>query len=486
MADSVELDGPVDHLTLRDRRFRLSYDAAEPLVAAGEIFIIILASVAAGGAYHAYAYDRPGNVDVFAGIGIIAALLYVSIAKLWGSYQLATLVAADRCGRRLVSMWLVVMLSLALILFLLKIGSDFSRGTMIAFAVFGLASLLTFRGAVAHYLRAALASQTLAGRRAIVIGERKELAFLRSDDLLNHFGIEEVGRVLLSDLPKDNLSLERGDLAAVDVAIGLARREEAEEMVLALPWSNVRRLDLVRDRLHASPLPVRLLPDHNVNAILRQPVVSTGTSLSVELQRGPLTVAAQIRKRLLDIIAAMAGIAVLSPLLLIAVAAIKLGSPGPVIFRQRRNGFNGRRFTIYKFRTMAVLEDGAEVRQAIRNDPRVTRVGRVLRRTSIDELPQLFNVLKGDMSLVGPRPHALVHDDQYSSLIATYAFRHHVKPGITGWAQVNGCRGETPQVEQMQRRVELDLWYINNCGLWLDLRILARTCVALFRTSAAY
>jgi lipopolysaccharide/colanic/teichoic acid biosynthesis glycosyltransferase len=110
----------------------------------------------------------------------------------------------------------------------------------------------------------------------------------------------------------------------------------------------------------------------------------------------------------------------------------------------------------------------------------------VLRRTSIDELPQLFNVLRGDMSLVGPRPHALADDDQYSSLIATYAFRHHVKPGITGWAQVNGCRGETAQVEQMQQRVELDLWYINNCGLWLDLRILAQTCFALFRTSAAY
>ena len=210
---------------------------------------------------------------------------------------------------------------------------------MIAFAVFGLASLLTFCGAVAHYLRAALASQTLAGRRAIVIGERKELAFLRSNGLFNHFGIEEVGRVLLSDLPKDNLSLERGDLAAVDVAIGLARREEAEEMVLALPWSNVRRLDLVRDRLHASPLPVRLLPDHNVNAILRQPVVSTGTSLSVELQRGPLTVASR-RKRLFDssrrgrtrdAVAAAADC-----------AGASSSTRRAVIFRQRRNGFNGR------------------------------------------------------------------------------------------------------------------------------------------------
>jgi Undecaprenyl-phosphate glucose phosphotransferase len=486
MADSFKLDGSVDHPALKERRFRLSYDAAEPLVALGEIVIIVLSSIAAGGAYHAYAYDWFGNVDVFTGIGMTAALLYVSIAKSRGYYHLAALVTGERCGRRIVSAWLIVMLTLALLLFLLKIGSDFSRGMMIAFAGLGLASLLTFRVAVANYLHAALESHALAGRRAIVIGERREIAFLRTSDLLNRFGIEEVGRILLSDGPRDNLSLERPELEAIDAAVELARRNGAEEFVLAVQWSNVRRVELVRDRLQASPLPVRLLPDHNVTAILRQPVASTGAALSVELKRGPLTVAAQLQKRLLDVTAAATGILILAPLLLLTAAAIRFDSSGPIIFRQRRNGFNGRQFTIYKFRTMTVLEDGATVQQVVKNDPRVTRVGRLLRRTSIDELPQLFNVLKGDMSLVGPRPHALAHDDQYSSLIATYAFRHHVKPGITGWAQVKGCRGETPHVDQMRQRVELDLWYINNCRLWLDIKILARTCFAIFRTSAAY
>jgi undecaprenyl-phosphate galactose phosphotransferase/putative colanic acid biosynthesis UDP-glucose lipid carrier transferase len=157
-----------------------------------------------------------------------------------------------------------------------------------------------------------------------------------------------------------------------------------------------------------------------------------------------------------------------------------------VFFRQRRNGFNAKQFPIFKFRKMTVMEDGATVVQAKRFDPRVTRVGRVLRRTSIDEVPQLLNVLCGDMSLVGPRPHALAHDDHYGDLLSAYAFRHHVKPGITGWAQVNGFRGETARVEQMKGRVDCDLWYINNWSLALDLKILVLTCRELVRRRNAY
>ena len=150
---------------------------------------------------------------------------------------------------------------------------------------------------------------------------------------------------------------------------------------------------------------------------------------------------------------------------------IKLDSPGPIFFLQTRNGFNGHAFRIVKFRSMHVLEDGDTIRQATRADPRVTKIGRWLRRTNIDELPQLFNVLYGNMSLVGPRPHAAAHNSEYEKLIANYAFRYHVKPGITGWAQVNGYRGETPFTDLMEKRVELDLWYINNWSMWLDIKI---------------
>ena len=165
----------------------------------------------------------------------------------------------------------------------------------------------------------------------------------------------------------------------------------------------------------------------------------------------------------------------LSPMLAMTAAAIKLSSAGPAIFRQRRRGFNGRPFVIYKFRTMNVLEDGEVIRQATKQDDRVTPIGRVLRQSSIDELPQLFNVLKGDMSLVGPRPHAMAHDDEYGAAIANYAYRQHVKPGLTGLAQVNGCRGETVHLDQMKKRIDYDLWYVDNWSLLLDLQILART-----------
>ena len=163
--------------------------------------------------------------------------------------------------------------------------------------------------------------------------------------------------------------------------------------------------------------------------------------------------------------------------MLMTAVLIKLDSRGPVLFFQTRNGFNGRAFRIVKFRSMYVLEDGNEIRQATRGDPRVTRLGWWLRRSNIDELPQLFNVLQGDMSLVGPRPHAVAHNNEFEKLVANYAFRHHVKPGITGWAQVNGYRGETPTPESIAKRVELDIWYINNWSFWTDIRILFRTLI---------
>ncbi len=189
-------------------------------------------------------------------------------------------------------------------------------------------------------------------------------------------------------------------------------------------------------------------------------------------------------KRALDVVGSIAAIACLWPLLLIVAIAVAFDSSGPILFRQRRSGLNGREFVIFKFRSMTVLEDGPYVTQACRNDLRVTRIGKILRRSSLDELPQLFNVLKGDMSLVGPRPHAVAHDDKYRVHIADYGDRYHVKPGITGWAQVNGLRGETGSIKQMATRVKFDLWYVRNWSLSLDLRILLRTSFEVFRDRA--
>jgi undecaprenyl-phosphate galactose phosphotransferase/putative colanic acid biosynthesis UDP-glucose lipid carrier transferase len=222
-------------------------------------------------------------------------------------------------------------------------------------------------------------------------------------------------------------------------------------------------------------LPVYLLPDRTVWPILNCQVLNFGPGSAIEVKRAPLNKSEQVCKRTVDCTLACLMLILLAPLLVVVAALIKIDDQGPVFFRQTRNGFNGKPFRIVKFRTMSTLEDGQNIRQVTKNDPRVTAIGGVLRRTSIDELPQLVNVLAGDMSLVGPRPHASAHNSQYEWLIANYACRHHVRPGLTGWAQVNGFRGETDTLDAMQKRVERDLWYIDNWSMWLDFKILIKT-----------
>jgi putative colanic acid biosynthesis UDP-glucose lipid carrier transferase len=193
-----------------------------------------------------------------------------------------------------------------------------------------------------------------------------------------------------------------------------------------------------------------------------------------------------VSKLALDYVVGSISLLLFAPLMLAVAVAIKLESPGPVFFRQRRHGYNHRLIDVYKFRSMTVAENGDRVVQAQKNDARVTRVGKFLRRTSLDELPQLFNVLKGEMSLVGPRPHAVAHNQHYRERLERYANRHCVKPGMTGWAQVNGFRGPTEDPEKMRKRVEMDLYYIENWSLWLDIKILAVTPLVGFVHRNAY
>jgi putative colanic acid biosynthesis UDP-glucose lipid carrier transferase len=190
-------------------------------------------------------------------------------------------------------------------------------------------------------------------------------------------------------------------------------------------------------------------------------------------------------KRLLDIVVASTALVLLLPVLTLTAIAVAMDSKGPVIFAQRRTGLNGKTFAILKFRSMHVMEDGARIVQAAKGDARVTRTGRIIRKLSLDELPQLINVLAGEMSLVGPRPHAVAHDDYYGEHIANYRGRFWVKPGITGWAQVNGSRGATPTIAIMQNRINLDVWYARNRSLLLDLKILAKTPLEVLSTRNA-
>jgi putative colanic acid biosynthesis UDP-glucose lipid carrier transferase len=200
----------------------------------------------------------------------------------------------------------------------------------------------------------------------------------------------------------------------------------------------------------------------------------------------PFDGTAGVAKRWFDVVVSTAALVFLAPLLVLIALIIKLTSPGPVIFKQRRYGLDGREITVWKFRSMRVQEDGDVVTQARKDDDRITPIGRFIRKTSIDELPQFFNVLQGSMSVVGPRPHAVAHNETYRKLIKGYMMRHKVRPGITGWAQVNGARGETATLEKMAQRIDLDLYYLRNWSLKLDLYIVWRTVRLIFRDPNAY
>ena len=201
----------------------------------------------------------------------------------------------------------------------------------------------------------------------------------------------------------------------------------------------------------------------------------------------PSTVPARLDgKRLLDLLMGTLLLLIAMPVMVLVAVAVALESRGPVLFCQKRTGRNGKTFPLFKFRSMRVVEKNADIRQAVAGDVRITRVGRIIRKLSLDELPQLFNVIVGQMSLVGPRPHAVVHDEYYGAAIPAYVLRQQVKPGITGWAQVNGSRGPTPTIESMEQRVELDAWYVANHSVSLDLKILAKTLVAVLSTRNAH
>ena len=375
----------------------------------------------------------------YVGAGNIVAALFVLGATSRGNYSPSAIVSARRQVRSVMLFWSLAFLSLALFLFLAKSGPDFSRGTITIFGLLGFVLLLGFHLWISATLKNALARGTIAGDRAITIGDRDAVMALSQASILQKAGAREIRRYLL---PPFNGSGYADGLRVIEEAIQFTRSNSVDCVLLALQWNDERRRNLICERLQILPIPVLLLPDQHVLSIFSR-ARQLAREFTVELQRPPLSPAELALKRALDLVLASALLIALAPLFFVVGMLIKLESPGPVIFSQRRKGFNGRKFTIFKFRTMNVLEDGHVIPQTRRNDPRVTRVGRILRATSIDELPQLINVLRGHMSLVGPRPHAVAHDDGYTKLIANYAFRQHVKPGLTGWAQVNGFRGET-------------------------------------------
>jgi putative colanic acid biosysnthesis UDP-glucose lipid carrier transferase len=275
-------------------------------------------------------------------------------------------------------------------------------------------------------------------------------------------------------------------LGRLDGLVEFIRLHRVSEVYVTLPLMSQPRIAGMLERLQATTASVFFVPDVLAAPVVQGRLQSLGGLPVLTLCDTPFTGMDALAKRASDLVIASLALMLLAPVLLGIAIGVKLSSPGPVIFRQRRNGLDGSEIVVWKFRSMRVQEDGAVVTQAQRGDSRVTPFGAFIRRTSLDELPQFFNVLQGRMSVVGPRPHAVAHNEQYRELIQAYPLRHKVRPGITGWAQVNGCRGETDTLDKMRRRVEYDIDYLRHWSPALDLLIVWRTLRVVLGDDAAY
>jgi putative colanic acid biosynthesis UDP-glucose lipid carrier transferase len=290
------------------------------------------------------------------------------------------------------------------------------------------------------------------------------------------------------DRSSDRLGIESdADLVGSLNDVSKYVKENGTDVIfIALPIRHLKRVMNLLDDLRDTTASIYYVPDVFVFDLIQARSGEIHGIPVVAMCETPFYGYRGVMKRLTDIVLSVVILLLLLPVLLVVSVLVKVSSPGPVIFKQRRYGLDGEEIAVYKFRTMSVTEDGAQVRQASRLDNRITRIGRVLRRTSLDELPQLINVLQGRMSLVGPRPHAVAHNEEYRKLIKGYMVRHKVLPGITGLAQVNGCRGETSQLEEMEARVNYDLDYLRHWTPMLDVKIILLTAVKVFRDDKAY
>jgi Undecaprenyl-phosphate glucose phosphotransferase len=439
--------------------------------------VMISLCVAIGWIYHRVVYGEVEPLRSFASVGFMAAGLFVLPGIVRGEYDLAHYLDFKPHLRRAFAYWNVTFVALLALAFVTQVTVEYSRGSMLLFYVIGLPAIILTRYALVSTVILGSKVGLVTAQRVFLIGSGEDISgFVRRYQPWN-YGLHTVGAAPLTRPDPSASREERRAALTADLrhAIDTARTLRPDAVYIVSPWSETLTIDSCVDEFLNTPVEIHLGPERILDRFENVRIAKHGRMASLQLTRAPLGWFERMQKRLLDVTVAAGVLVALSPLLAVVALMILVESGRPLLFRQRRYGFNQQEFRIIKFRTMTTLDDGDVVQQAQRNDPRVTRLGRFLRKWNIDELPQLINVLKGDMSLVGPRPHALSHNREYEQKIALYARRHNVLPGITGWAQVNGFRGETDTDEKMRRRVDHDLYYIDNWSLWLDLRILVMT-----------
>jgi undecaprenyl-phosphate galactose phosphotransferase/putative colanic acid biosynthesis UDP-glucose lipid carrier transferase len=440
---------------------------------------VISAAIFSAAIDHAFSLGGRIYDGRYAVIGAICVANFAMIGFAQRSYKIDTLLNFSGQIRDVSARWTVVSaLTLSLILATTARQDVSIRATGILLAA-ALLALLVWRRCLQLWLKRSAQAGRLVMKRVILIADRDEIT--RADPSSQ---LRSVGYTPIILIHERNSPAALGDL--FDTAVRIAKEEPIDSILVLADWSDATLLAQAATSLRALPISVHLLADCRTARLINRGMTFIGGLPAAELQCAPLTKNEHTAKRIFDILLSMVALLFISPLVATVALLIKLDSSGPVFFRQTRNGMGGRPFRILKFRTMNVAEEGTQFRQVTRDDTRVTRLGRLLRRTSIDELPQLWNVLIGEMSLVGPRPHPTALDAEYQSRIGDYASRLHVKPGLTGWAQIHGLRGETRTLDRMEQRVIHDLYYINHWSIWLDVIILLLTLRIVFRDPSAF
>ena len=456
---------------------------ASDLVRVADIAAIALAGIAVAATVGTDVPDPAGAML------LVGCLLAANILPFIQAYRTDHLRHPSSGIPRVVVGWGITIVAVIAALFLLKLAGQVSRLWLGAWFITGAAALAGVRLVVSWAMQRGDWAQAMV-RRVAVVGAGDRLPFV-----ITQLGRTGPGLQVVAALDLDGTLHGRWPARLTPLA-GFAQLEAGvaagaiDHVVLALPPRPGALFESTMRALRHLPVDVSWAPEL---PDLRTPilgVVQVGEIPLVRLVRRPLDGWRYVLKSVEDQVLAAGMLVVAAPAMLGIALAVKLDSPGPVFYRQHRRGFSGEPIALLKFRTMFVEQcdppDASEITQASRGDSRVTRIGRFLRRTSLDELPQLFNVLRGEMSVIGPRPHAVAHDRHYADLIDDYLGRHRVKPGMTGWAQVHGYRGETRTVDQMRRRIELDLEYIDQWSLWLDLQIFYRTLLVGFTQSSAF
>jgi Undecaprenyl-phosphate glucose phosphotransferase len=435
---------------------------------------IILLSVATGAAYHQLVYNTSGLITDYLQTGVLVAWLYLLPKILRREYEVTHYINFKDYPVQSIHMWNLAFACLIALAFLTKTGETYSRGWIVMFYGSGMAAIVLVHALVARVIKAGYRKGVVATRRLFLVGSVANVRDFMRQYSPEESGLEIVGTAFLPEVTNAS-EIPQGLHSSLQDAVAYARALHPDDVFIVTPWSHQHLIDQCIEAFMTVPASIHLGPEQILDRFEHVAIEKTGSVSSLHLLRPPLSMVATLTKRVFDIVLAGVGLVLLSPIFAIVALLIRLETRGPVFFLQRRYGFNQQMFRIVKFRTMTTADDGDVVEQVIKDDHRVTRVGRFLRRWNIDELPQLVNVLRGDMSLVGPRPHAMAHDESWGRNIARYARRHNMLPGITGWAQVNGFRGNVKNDTDFRQRIACDLYYIDNWSMVLDVRILMLT-----------